>query len=129
MDSMTLAMIVAAVALFILLAGGMWIGFAVGGTGMLLYLFFIEGNFYPISILQFNVLNSITWTAMPLFIFMGIMVFKCGLGEKLYKFASASVGIFPGGLLHTNVISCAIFAACTGSSVACAATMGSIAIP
>jgi C4-dicarboxylate transporter DctM subunit len=66
---------------------------------------------------------------MPLFIFMGIMVFKCGLGEKLYKFASASVGVFPGGLLHTNIISCAIFAACTGSSVACAATMGSIAIP
>jgi C4-dicarboxylate transporter DctM subunit len=129
MDSLTLAMVVVAIAVFVLLAGGVWIGLAIGGAGMLLYLFFIGGSFYPISILQFNVLNSITWTSMPLFIFMGIMVFKCGLGEKLYKFASASVGVFPGGLLHTNIISCAIFAACTGSSVACAATMGSIAIP
>ena len=122
-------MITAVISVFVLLAGGVWIGLAIGGTGMLLYLFFIGGSFYPISILQFNVLNSITWTAMPLFIFMGIMVFKCGLGERLYKFASASVGVLPGGLLHTNIISCAIFAACTGSSVACSATMGAIAIP
>lgn len=129
MENLTLAMVVTAVALFLLLASGLWIGLAVGGAGMLLYVFFIEGGFYPISVLQFNVLNSITWTAMPLFIFMGIMIFKCGLGERLYKLASASVGSFPGGLLHTNIISCAIFAACTGSSIACAATMGAIAIP
>jgi C4-dicarboxylate transporter, DctM subunit len=129
MENLTLAMVVAALALFVLLTGGLWIGLAVGGAGMILYLFFIGGSFYPISILQFNVLNSIIWTAMPLFIFMGIMIFKCGLGDKLYKFAAASVGILPGGLLHTNIISSAIFAACTGSSLACAATIGSIAIP
>jgi len=130
MENLTLAMVVAAFAVFIFLAGGLWIGLAVGAAGMLLYIFFIDGGgFYPIAILQFNVLNSIIWTSMPLFIFMGIMIFKCGLGDKLYKFASASVGILPGGLLHTNIVSCAIFAACTGSSLACAATMGSIAIP
>jgi C4-dicarboxylate transporter DctM subunit len=129
MENLTLAMVVTAVAVFLLLGSGLWIGLAVGGAGMLLYLLFIEGGFYPISVLQFNVLNSITWTAMPLFIFMGIMIFRCGLGERLYKLASAAVGSFPGGLLHTNIISCAVFAACTGSSIACAATMGSIAIP
>jgi C4-dicarboxylate transporter, DctM subunit len=130
MDSLTMAVAFAGVITFIFLASGLWIGLGVGGAGMLLYMFFIKGGgFYPISVLQYNIFNSITWTSMSLFIFMGVMIYKSGLGENLYKFASVSVGVLPGGLLHTNIISCAIFAACTGSSIACAATMGSIAIP
>ena len=129
MENLTLALVVTVAAVFILLAAGAWIGLAVAGTGMLLYALFIGWNLYPIAVLQFNVMNSIIWTAMPLFIFMGIMIFKCGLGGKLYDFASAAVGMFPGGLLHANIVSSAIFAACTGSSLACAATIGSIAVP
>jgi C4-dicarboxylate transporter, DctM subunit len=129
MESLALPMVIMVAALFVLLASGLWIGLAVAGAGMLLYALFIGWSYYPIAVLQFNVLNSIIWTAMPLFIFMGIMIFKCGLGEKLYNFGSASVGILPGGLLHTNIVSSAIFAACTGSSLACAATIGSIAVP
>ena len=129
MENLTLALVVTLAAIFILLASGLWIGLAVAGTGMLLYALFIGWNLYPIAVLQFNVLNSIIWTSMPLFIFMGIMIFKCGLGGKLYDFASAAVGMFPGGLLHANIVSSAIFAACTGSSLACAATLGSIAVP
>ena len=115
--------------LAILLLSGMWIGPAIAAVGIVIYLLFIGGSLDILAMVEFNVLNSFIWTAMPLFIFMGHVVFRCGLGDKLYNGAAPIVGIIPGGLLHTNIISSAIFAASSGSSIATAATMGPIAIP
>ena len=115
--------------LFLLLASGLWIGVAIGIVGIVMYMFFIGGGLGVLGVMQFNVLNDFIWTAMPLFIFMGAVVMRSGVGEKLYKAATPLVGIFPGGLLHTNIAACSIFAASSGSSLATAATIGSIAVP
>ena len=121
------ALILGLLVLFLL--SGMWIGPAIAAVGIVIYILFIGGSLDIIGMVQFNVLNSFIWTAMPLFILMGHIVFRCGLGDKLYTGAAPLVGILPGGLLHTNILSCAIFAASSGSSLATAATMGPIAIP
>jgi len=67
--------------------------------------------------------------AVPLFILMGEILLRSGLSERLYRALNLWFGRWPGGLLHTNVISCAIFSAIAGSSVATAATIGSVALP
>jgi len=129
MENLFWPVVVMLAAVFILLASGLWIGLAIAAAGMIMYAVFIGWSYYPIAVVQFNVMNSFIWTAMPLFIFMGVVIFKCGLGVKLFDFAAASVGIIPGGLLHANIVASAVFAACTGSSIACAATIGSIGVP
>ena len=64
-----------------------------------------------------------------MFIFMWILVYHSGLIKPKYSGISKWVGIIPGGLVHANIVGCALFAACSGSSLACAATMGSVAYP
>ncbi|MBS3917279.1 MAG: TRAP transporter large permease subunit [Deltaproteobacteria bacterium] len=129
MENLGLIIIVLVVILFLALFSGLWIGVAIGFTGLMIYLLFIGGSLDLLGILQFNIFNSFIWTSMPLFMFMGNIVFRCGLGDRLFSAAVPLVGIFPGGLLHTNILSCAIFAASSGSSLATAATMGAIALP
>lgn len=68
-------------------------------------------------------------TAIPLFILMGEVVLQSGLASHLYDGVSTWVRKIPGGLLHSNIVSCSIFAAISGSSVATAATIGTVAIP
>lgn len=67
--------------------------------------------------------------AVPLFLLMGEILLRAGLSERLYRALNLWVGRLPGGLLHTNIVSCAIFSAIAGSSVATAATIGSVALP
>lgn len=69
------------------------------------------------------------WVAIPLFILMGELVLRSGIAEKMYSSLSRWVALFPGGLLHTNIASSAIFAACAGSSIATAATISRVALP
>ena len=69
------------------------------------------------------------WVAIPLFIMMGELVLRSGIAEKMYTSLSRWVALFPGGLLHTNIASSAIFAACAGSSIATAATISRVALP
>ncbi len=73
--------------------------------------------------------DSFTLVAVPLFMFMGIMLAESGLGERVYASTAPLLNHFPGGLLYTNVIAGALFAAASGSSVASAATIGSVALP
>lgn len=129
MENLSLIVIVLVVVLFLALFSGMWIGLAIGFTGLVIHVLFIGGSLDFLGILQFNIFNSFLWTSMPLFMFMGNMVFRCGLGDRLYNAVTPMVSAFPGGLLHTNIASCAIFAATSGSSLATAATIGAIAIP
>ena len=67
--------------------------------------------------------------AVPLFLLMGEILLRAGLSDRLYRALNLWFGRLPGGLLHTNIISCAIFSAIAGSSVATAATIGSVALP
>jgi len=67
--------------------------------------------------------------AVPLFLLMGEILLRAGLSDRLYRALNIWLQRLPGGLLHTNIAACALFSAISGSSVATAATMGSVALP
>ena len=73
--------------------------------------------------------SSFVLVAVPLFLLMGELLLRSGLSEQLYKALNVFLRRLPGGLLHTNIVSCGVFSAISGSSVATAATMGSVALP
>ena len=73
--------------------------------------------------------SNFVLVAVPLFLLMGEILLRAGLSDRLYKALNVWLNRMPGGLLHTNIVSCAIFSAISGSSVATAATMGSVALP
>ena len=119
------------VLLFILLFGSLWVAAAMGLVGFL-------GTFSVIGLLRtllvtgtqaWNVNTSFTLLAVPLFIFMGEILFHGGFIDVIYTRVSKLVTGLPGGLLHSNILACAIFAACSGSSLASAATIGSVGYP
>jgi tripartite ATP-independent transporter DctM subunit len=68
-------------------------------------------------------------TAIPLFVLLGEFLLRSGMADKMYSAFAAWLGGLPGGLLHTNIGCCALFAATSGSSVATAATIGTVALP
>ena len=76
-----------------------------------------------------GVQNENILTAIPLFILLGELLLRSGIADKMYGALSLWFGRLPGGLLHTNIGSCALFAATSGSSVATAATIGTVALP
>jgi TRAP-type C4-dicarboxylate transport system permease large subunit len=67
--------------------------------------------------------------AVPLFLLMGELMLRSGMGERMYGSISRWLSFLPGGLIHTNIASCAIFAACSGSSVATSATISRVSLP
>ncbi|NKE44078.1 TRAP transporter large permease [Roseomonas frigidaquae] len=73
--------------------------------------------------------DSFTLLAVPLFVLLGELLVKGGATDRMYKALAAWLGPLPGGLLHTNIGACAMFAAVSGSSVATAATIGTVALP
>lgn len=73
--------------------------------------------------------NSFILTAVPLFILMGEILLRSGVADRMYESLAKWMNWLPGNLLHTNIGCCALFSATTGSSVACAATVGTVALP
>jgi C4-dicarboxylate transporter, DctM subunit len=73
--------------------------------------------------------NSFILTAVPLFILMGEILLRSGVADKMYESLAKWMNWLPGNLLLTNIGCCALFSATTGSSVACAATVGTVALP
>ena len=73
-------------------------------------------------------LNNFVLTAIPLFILLGELLLRAGLTEKMYTSLSDWVRRLPGRLLHTNIFACGLFSAVSGSSVATAATIGTVAL-
>src|SRR5207302_1216879 len=73
--------------------------------------------------------TSFVLVAIPMFIFMGELLFQSGIMSTVYLRAATVVSGIPGGLLQANIAACTIFAACSGSSVASAATIGSVGYP
>jgi len=125
-----IAFILNSFVLLTLLIGGERIAFGLGAAG--LFALFIHGggiNFHPLGTVVWNSVNSFTLTAIPLFVFMGEMVLHGGISQRFYRGMGLIFSRLPGGLLQANIVSCAIFAAVTGVSVATAATVGTVAVP
>lgn len=74
-------------------------------------------------------LNNPVMTAIPLFMLLGELLLRGGIADKMFVALAVWLGRLPGGLLHTNIGTCALFSATSGSSVATAATVGTIALP
>jgi len=116
--------------LIILLLSGHLLGVALGVTGFVLLYGLVGAQTAPGGLnWVYHQFDSFVMTAIPLFVFMGEIVFRTGLGDMLYRGTSAWLRRIPGGLIQVNIGSCAIFAAVSGSSVATAATMGTVAYP
>ena len=115
-------------ALLALLLAGADIAFALAGLGMALL---FAGGFSGLQIPQALMasMDNFILLAVPLFILMSNVLLRGGAGERLFAAVQAWVGHWPGGLAVATVLSCALFAAISGSSVATAATVGTVAIP
>lgn len=123
---MTIAIIL--VALFALLLIGMPVAFALGGLGLGMLML---GGFSPLMAPQavLSTLDGFILLAVPLFLLMSNVLLKGGVGRDLFAAVQAWVGHWPGGLAVATILSCGLFAAISGSSVATAATIGTVAIP
>ncbi|MBU2535194.1 MAG: TRAP transporter large permease [Chloroflexi bacterium] len=126
-DPITL-LIVSFLVLFALMAIGVPIAISLAIVGAIGF-FVFQGDASLVSLLPFRTLDSFILTAIPLFIFMGEILVKCGASELIYRGASRLLSWLPGGLWHANIGACAMFAAISGSSPATAATIGTVAIP
>lgn len=118
------------VLLFIALASGLWIGMAllaVGLVAMELVSSRPVGDSMALTI--WGSTSSWTLTALPLFLWMGEILFRTKLSEDMFKGLAPWMNRLPGRLLHVNVIGSTIFAAVSGSSAATCATIGRIALP
>lgn len=124
------ATIVLIVALFLFLGTGIWIGLSLLGValaGMWLFTTRPAGDAMATTI--FGAASSWTLTALPLFIWMGEILFRTRLSQDMFRGLAPWLSRLPGRLVHTNVIGCAIFAAISGSSAATCATIGKMTIP
>jgi C4-dicarboxylate transporter, DctM subunit len=125
--AITLALIAV---LFALLAGGVWIGLTLAGVAWIaMTLFSSRPAGEAMSLTTWGAASSWTLTALPLFIWMGEILFRTKLSESMFKGLAPWVNWLPGRLLHTNVIGCTIFAAVSGSSAATCATIGKMTLP
>ena len=118
------------VALFALLGTGVWIGLALAGVawiGMTLFSSRPAGDAMAVTI--WGTASSWTLTALPLFCWMGEILFRTRLSQDMFRGLAPWLERVPGRLLHTNIIGCTIFAAVSGSSSATCATIGKMTLP
>lgn len=108
---------------------GLALGAALGLTGLLILQFLAGGSTFVAVDAVWNVLNSFTLSAIPLFIILGEIMLRSGVSQKIYSALTPLFMRVPGGLLHTNVAVCTLFGAVSGSSLSTAAAVGSVAYP
>lgn len=116
--------------LLLLLGTGVWVGLALMGVafvGMEMFTSRPAGDAMITTIWSSS--SSWTLTALPLFIWMGEILFRSRLSEDMFKGLSPWLARLPGGLVHTNIVGCTVFAAVSGSSAATLTTVGRMAIP
>ncbi|MDP3829406.1 MAG: TRAP transporter large permease subunit, partial [Polaromonas sp.] len=116
--------------LFFILGTGVWIGLTLSGVawiGMQLFTTRVAGDAMAVTI--WGSASSWTLTALPLFIWMGEILFRTRLSQDMFKGLAPWMQALPGRLLHTNVVGCTIFAAVSGSSAATCATIGKMTLP
>lgn len=129
MDVSTIGLIVA-VLMLVLMASGVWVAVTLMSVGLISMLLFSHA---PATTIQATVIwgQSSSWalTALPLFIWMGEILYRTRLAKDMFEGLSPWLAGFPGRLIHINVVSCGIFAAVSGSSAATTATIGRITVP
>ena len=116
--------------LFTLLGTGVWVGLALMGVawvGMELFTTRPVGDVMLTTI--WSASSSWTLTALPMFIWMGEILYRTRLSEDMFKGLSPWMAPLPGGLVHTNIVGCTVFAAVSGSSAATLTTVGKMSIP
>ncbi|MBR1662684.1 MAG: TRAP transporter large permease [Acidaminococcaceae bacterium] len=119
------------VMLLVLLAIGLPVGFALGTGGMVGMLLFMsgEGTLNQIPLLAYKSLDDFVLCAVPLYVLMSQILLEGKVGNDLFELGNKWLRHLPGGLGAATIVACGIFAAITGSSAACAVTIGAIAIP
>lgn len=113
-----------------LLSLGVHIGTALFATAALgAYWFFGSTMFRPFGTLMWSTLNNFLLVAIPLYVLMGEILVRGGVTARMYTAIDDWLSRLPGGLLHTNIAASTVFASISGSSVATAATIGTVAFP
>ncbi|WP_339947839.1 TRAP transporter large permease subunit [uncultured Albimonas sp.] len=128
-DPGTVAIVLFAV-MGLLLASGVWVAVALTAVGFVAMHFFSPA---PAGSLLASTVWDASWnwalTALPLFIWMGEILFRTRLSEDMFRGLSPVVGRLPGGLLHVNILGCGVMAAVAGSSAVTCATIGRMSVP
>ncbi|MDP1648194.1 MAG: TRAP transporter large permease subunit [Rubrivivax sp.] len=123
-------MVLLVASLFVILGSGVWIGLTLSGVawiGMQLFSSRPAGDAMAVTI--WGSASSWTLTALPLFVWMGEILFRTRLSQDMFRGLAPWMQGLPGRLLHVNVVGCAIFAAVSGSSAATCATIGRMSLP
>ncbi|MFC3686469.1 TRAP transporter large permease [Hydrogenophaga luteola] len=116
--------------MLVVLGSGLWIGLSLLGVAVVAMQFFTERPVGDAMVLTiWGSTTSWTLTALPLFLWMGEILFRSRLAEGMFRGLAPWLNRLPGRLLHVNVIGCTIFAAVSGSSAATCATIGKITLP
>jgi len=116
--------------LFALLGSGIWVAFSLLSVGMIGMVLFTEAPLGDVlATTVWGASNSWSLAALPLFIWMGEILFRSRLSEDMFAGLSPWLNRIPGRLLHVNILGCGIFAAVSGSSAATAATIGKMSMP
>lgn len=129
MDPLTLLLLIFGL-FMLLLCLGMAVPFAIGVPAVAyLYLQGGIGAFRGIGLASWGSMDSFTLMAVPVFILMAEIMQRSGLTIRIYSGLSTLVSRIPGGLLQTNIVGCAVFAAISGSSIVTAASISGVALP
>jgi tripartite ATP-independent transporter DctM subunit len=129
-----MSMVAVGITGFLIMVGLMLVGLPIGAVMLLVGL---VGGMMAFGMAFLNSAASVAWgtmsenglTAIPLFVLLGEFLLRSGMADRMYTVFAVWLGRLPGGLLHTNIGCCALFAATSGSSVATAATIGTVALP
>jgi len=126
----TLLSFVLVVMMFVLLGSGIWIGISLLGIAFLAMMLFTNApTGMVLATTVWSSSNSWALAALPLFIWMGEILFRSRLAEDMFAGLAPWLSRLPGRLVHVNIVGCAIFAAVSGSSAATTATIGKITLP
>jgi C4-dicarboxylate transporter, DctM subunit len=116
--------------LFLLLGTGVWVGLALLGVALVgMELFTVRPAGDAMITIIWTASSSWTLTALPLFIWMGEILYRTRLSQDMFRGLSPWMAGLPGGLIHTNIVGCTVFAAVSGSSAATLTTVGKMSIP
>ncbi len=130
MDSVVLASIVLVSLLLLLLASGVWVALSLLIVGMVLMGLFTTA---PMGSLMASTLWDASWgwalTSLPLFIWMGEILFRSNLSADMFQGIAPWVSRLPGRLLHVNILGCGVMAAVAGSSAVTCATIARMSVP
>jgi len=127
---MTLIGGILVVCMFLMLSSGIWVALTLTGLAIIGLTLIDNGSIgLLLGTSSWSATTGWSLTALPLFIWMGEILFRTRLSQDLFEGLSPTLSKLPGKLLHVNILSCGIFAAVSGSSAATAATIGRMTLP